>query len=40
MLTNVQVKDTAGVVHDLRADRLLAFFGLAPKLRADCRVGS
>jgi thioredoxin reductase (NADPH) len=32
VLTNVQVKDTAGMLHDLRADRLLAFFGLAPKL--------
>jgi thioredoxin reductase (NADPH) len=31
-LTGVQVKDNAGTVHDLKADRLLAFFGLAPKL--------
>jgi thioredoxin reductase (NADPH) len=31
-LTGVQVKDSTGVVHDLPADRLLAFFGLAPKL--------
>jgi thioredoxin reductase (NADPH) len=31
-LTGVRVKDNAGVVHDLAADRLLAFFGLAPKL--------
>jgi thioredoxin reductase (NADPH) len=26
------VKDNTGVVHELPADRLLAFFGLAPKL--------
>ncbi len=26
------MKDSAGVVHELPADRLLAFFGLAPKL--------
>jgi len=31
-LTGVQVKDNAGTVHELRAERLLAFFGLAPKL--------
>jgi thioredoxin reductase (NADPH) len=31
-LTGVRVKDTAGAVHELAADRLLAFFGLAPKL--------
>jgi thioredoxin reductase (NADPH) len=31
-LTGVRVRDTAGVVHELMADRLLAFFGLAPKL--------
>jgi thioredoxin reductase (NADPH) len=31
-LTGVSVKDNAGVVHALPADRLLAFFGLAPKL--------
>jgi thioredoxin reductase (NADPH) len=31
-LTAVRVKDNAGVEHELPADRLLAFFGLAPKL--------
>jgi thioredoxin reductase (NADPH) len=31
-LTGVNVKDNAGAVHALPADRLLAFFGLAPKL--------
>jgi thioredoxin reductase (NADPH) len=31
-LTGVRVKDQAGEVHELPADRLLAFFGLAPKL--------
>jgi thioredoxin reductase (NADPH) len=31
-LTGVRIKDQAGVVHELAADRLLAFFGLAPKL--------
>ncbi len=31
-LSGVRVKDNAGVVHELVADRLLAFFGLAPKL--------
>jgi thioredoxin reductase (NADPH) len=31
-LTGVRVKDNAGVLHELAADRLLAFFGLAPKL--------
>jgi thioredoxin reductase (NADPH) len=31
-LSGVGVKDNAGVMHDLAADRLLAFFGLAPKL--------
>ncbi len=32
VLSAVQVKDHTGVVHDLPADRMLAFFGLAPKL--------
>jgi thioredoxin reductase (NADPH) len=32
VLNGVRVKDHAGVVHELAADRLLAFFGLAPKL--------
>jgi thioredoxin reductase (NADPH) len=32
VLNGVRVKDQAGVVHELAADRLLAFFGLAPKL--------
>jgi thioredoxin reductase (NADPH) len=32
VLNGVRVKDQAGVVHELDADRLLAFFGLAPKL--------
>jgi thioredoxin reductase (NADPH) len=31
-LAGVRVKDQAGEVHELPADRLLAFFGLAPKL--------
>jgi thioredoxin reductase (NADPH) len=31
-LTGVRVKDTSGVEHEVPADRLLAFFGLAPKL--------
>jgi thioredoxin reductase (NADPH) len=31
-LSGVCVKDSAGVLHELPADRLLAFFGLAPKL--------
>ncbi|MEO8314711.1 MAG: NAD(P)/FAD-dependent oxidoreductase [Pseudomonadota bacterium] len=31
-LTGVRIKDTAGANHDVVADRLLAFFGLAPKL--------
>ncbi len=31
-LAGVGVKDHAGVEHELAADRLLAFFGLAPKL--------
>jgi thioredoxin reductase (NADPH) len=31
-LSGVTVKDAAGAVHELRADSLLAFFGLAPKL--------
>ncbi len=31
-LGGVRVRDTAGAMHDLAADRLLAFFGLAPKL--------
>jgi thioredoxin reductase (NADPH) len=31
-VTGVNVKDAAGAVHLLPADRLLAFFGLAPKL--------
>jgi thioredoxin reductase (NADPH) len=31
-VTGVRVKDNAGATHDLLADRLLAFFGLAPKL--------
>jgi len=31
-LSAVSVKDAAGGVHELRADSLLAFFGLAPKL--------
>ena len=31
-LSAVSVKDAAGEVHELRADSLLAFFGLAPKL--------
>jgi thioredoxin reductase (NADPH) len=31
-LTGVRVKDQSGVLHELAADRLLAFFGLAPKL--------
>ena len=31
-LDGVRVKDNAGVTHDLAADHLLAFFGLAPKL--------
>jgi thioredoxin reductase (NADPH) len=31
-LTGVRVKDHTGALHDLQADRLLAFFGLAPKL--------
>ncbi|HMA11782.1 MAG TPA: NAD(P)/FAD-dependent oxidoreductase, partial [Steroidobacteraceae bacterium] len=31
-LSGVVVKDAAGAVHELKADRLLAFFGLAPKL--------
>ena len=31
-LSGVTVKDASGVVHELRADSLLAFFGLAPKL--------
>ena len=31
-MTGVRVKDNAGPTHDLVADRLLAFFGLAPKL--------
>jgi thioredoxin reductase (NADPH) len=31
-MTGVRVKDNAGAMHDLVADRLLAFFGLAPKL--------
>jgi thioredoxin reductase (NADPH) len=31
-LTGVRVKDNAGVMHELPAERLLAFFGLAPKL--------
>jgi thioredoxin reductase (NADPH) len=32
VLTGVRVKDTTGVEQELPADRLLAFFGLAPKL--------
>jgi thioredoxin reductase (NADPH) len=32
VLTGVRVKDSAGVEQELLADRLLAFFGLAPKL--------
>jgi thioredoxin reductase (NADPH) len=32
VLNGVQIKDTTGAVHSLPADRLLAFFGLAPKL--------
>jgi thioredoxin reductase (NADPH) len=31
-LAGVRVKDNAGIVHELPAERLLAFFGLAPKL--------
>jgi len=31
-ICGVTVKDAAGEVHELRADSLLAFFGLAPKL--------
>jgi thioredoxin reductase (NADPH) len=31
-MTGVVVKDAAGAQHELRADSLLAFFGLAPKL--------
>jgi thioredoxin reductase (NADPH) len=31
-MTGVVVKDAAGTQHELRADSLLAFFGLAPKL--------
>ncbi len=31
-LTGVNVKDSTGALHELPADRLLAFFGLAPKL--------
>lgn len=31
-LTAVRVKDNVGVLHELPAQRLLAFFGLAPKL--------
>ena len=31
-LSGVVVKDAAGAVHELKADSLLAFFGLAPKL--------
>jgi thioredoxin reductase (NADPH) len=31
-LAGVVVKDAAGTVHELKADSLLAFFGLAPKL--------
>jgi thioredoxin reductase (NADPH) len=31
-VSGVQVKDHTGTTHDLAADRLLAFFGLAPKL--------
>jgi thioredoxin reductase (NADPH) len=31
-LVGVRVKDNAGAAHELPADRLLAFFGLAPKL--------
>ena len=31
-LSGVTVKDAGGEVHELRADSLLAFFGLAPKL--------
>jgi thioredoxin reductase (NADPH) len=32
VLTGVRIKDNTGALHDLQADRLLAFFGLAPKL--------
>jgi thioredoxin reductase (NADPH) len=32
VMNGVRVKDSAGVEHELPADRLLAFFGLAPKL--------
>ncbi len=32
VLSGVRVKDSTGTGHDLPADRLLAFFGLAPKL--------
>jgi thioredoxin reductase (NADPH) len=31
-LTGVRIKDNAGSMHDLAADHLLVFFGLAPKL--------
>jgi thioredoxin reductase (NADPH) len=31
-LGGVRIKDNGGAMHELRADRLLAFFGLAPKL--------
>ena len=31
-ISGVRVKDAAGVMHELPADHLLAFFGLAPKL--------
>jgi thioredoxin reductase (NADPH) len=32
VMNGVRVKDSGGVEHELPADRLLAFFGLAPKL--------
>jgi thioredoxin reductase (NADPH) len=32
VLTGVRVKDNTGALQELQADRLLAFFGLAPKL--------
>lgn len=32
VLTGMRVKDNAGALHELPADRVLAFFGLAPKL--------
>lgn len=32
LLTGINVKDAAGVLHELPAERVLAFFGLAPKL--------